>query len=91
MGKAAKVPKTGLMGADRVEKLLALLVLESIQEKPDRQKAVLLSRIGFESQEIGTLLGTSAPVVRQHLYEARKSKEAAKKSSKSAGKRTKRS
>lgn len=75
-------------GMERVEKLLALLVLESISQKPDGQKAVLLSRIGFENPEIGKLLGTSAAVVSQHLYEA-KTKGVKKKASKKAVKRAK--
>lgn len=91
---AAKDKPSGLSGTERVEKLLALLVLESIGKKSDKEKSVLLNRIGFDNQEVGTLIGTSAAVVSQHLYEVRKSKttkKPAKKTAKKAAKRTKKS
>jgi DNA-binding NarL/FixJ family response regulator len=58
---------------DRTERILAILLLESMKGSSQREKAVRLSLAGFTNFEIADLLQTSTAVVAQHLYEARKS------------------
>jgi DNA-binding CsgD family transcriptional regulator len=57
---------------DRAERLLAILLLESMKGASQREKAVRLSLAGFTNVEIADLLQTSAQVVAQHLYASRK-------------------
>jgi DNA-directed RNA polymerase specialized sigma24 family protein len=64
-----------LASADRIEKLLALLLLHSLKGMPQRDKAVQLSMVGFSNVEIADLLQTSAAVISQYLYEVRKKKK----------------
>jgi hypothetical protein len=58
----------------RTERLLALLVLQTMAEASQIDKCVLLNRAGFGNAEIAELLGTNTAVVTQNLYEARKTK-----------------
>ncbi len=60
---------------DRIEKLLAALLLHDMKGAPQREKAVQLSVVGFSNVEIADLLQTSAAVVSQYLYEVRKKKK----------------
>lgn len=64
---------------ERIEKLLALLLLNSLKGASIREKASQLSSAGFSNIEIADLLRTSAQVVTQSLYEARKKKPRKKK------------
>ena len=57
---------------DRAEKLLALLLLQQLKTSPQREKALHLSLAGFTNTEIADLLQTTAGVVAQSLYEARR-------------------
>ena len=57
---------------DRVERLLALLLLQQVKAAPQREKALHLSIAGFTNTEIADLLQTTAGVVAQSLYEARR-------------------
>jgi len=57
---------------DRVEKLLALLLLQQMKAAPQREKALHLSIAGFTNTEIADLLQTTSGVVSQCLYEARR-------------------
>ena len=57
---------------DRLEKLLALLLLQQLKAAPQREKALHLSLAGFTNTEIADLLQTTAGVVAQSLYEARR-------------------
>lgn len=57
---------------DRSERLLAILLVESMKGASQREKAVRLSLAGFSNVEIADLLQTSAQVVAQHLYASRK-------------------
>ena len=57
---------------DRTERLLAILLLESMKGASQRAKAVRLSLAGFSNVEIADLLQTSAQVVAQYLNESRK-------------------
>lgn len=71
--------------ADRVENLLALILVSLNSDKPAREKAHLLSVAGFSNVEIADLLDTSSAVIAQVLYERRRGggKKAAKKNPKS--------
>lgn len=57
---------------ERVERLLALLLLQQMKLAPQRDKALQLSVAGFTNTEIADLLQTNAAVVSQQLYEARR-------------------
>jgi hypothetical protein len=58
----------------RTEKLLARLLLLQLKDAPLTEKALYLSRAGFEASEIVELTGASAASVSQRLYVARKSR-----------------
>jgi len=59
---------------DRTERLLAILLVESMRGTSQRDKAVRLNLAGFSNVEIADLLQTSAQVVAQYLYSSRKGK-----------------
>ncbi len=59
---------------DRVERLLAILLIQNMKGASQQEKAVQLSVAGFSNIEIADLLRTSAQVVAQHIYQARKAK-----------------
>ena len=59
---------------DRIERLLALLVIQSMKGATQADKALQLSLAGFTNVEIGNLLQTTQGVVGQYLYTARKKK-----------------
>lgn len=56
---------------ERVERLLAMILLHDLHDAPQSEKAVALSRAGFTNAEIATLLGTTGGVIAQQLYQAR--------------------
>jgi hypothetical protein len=59
------------MDSERAEKLLAMILLHDMQDAPQAERAVALSRAGFGNPEIAELLGTTAAVVAQQLYSRR--------------------
>ena len=59
--------------SDRVERLLALLLLQQMKASAQREKVLQLSLAGFSNTEIADLLQTTAAVVSQSLYETRRS------------------
>ena len=59
---------------DRVEKLLALLLLQTMKGTNQREKVIQLSIGGFSNIEIANLLGTSTGVVATYMSAARKGK-----------------
>jgi DNA-directed RNA polymerase specialized sigma24 family protein len=61
-----------MQSQDRVEKLLALLLIQGMKAATQREKALQLSVAGFTNTEIADLLQTTALVVGQSLYEARR-------------------
>ena len=67
-------PATETEYLTKSERLLALLLLHFAESGGQRRKAELLRRAGLTNREIADLLGTTAAVVGQVLYEARKSK-----------------
>ncbi len=59
---------------DRVERLLAISLIQNMKGASQQEKAVQLSVAGFSNIEIADLLQTSPQVVAQHLYASRKTK-----------------
>ncbi len=58
----------------RIEKILAMILLHDMKDAPQAEKALALSRAGFTSVEIAMFLGTSNRVINQQLYAKRKAK-----------------
>ena len=66
----------------RIEKLLVLILLSSLTGASISKKALHLNLAGFSNIEIANFLQTSAQVITQSLYEARKKKKKKKTSTK---------
>jgi predicted transcriptional regulator len=64
--------------SSRTEKLLTILVLQSLGNASQAQKIEAISRAGFSNQEVAQLIGTTPAVVSQTLYAARGAKVAKK-------------
>jgi hypothetical protein len=62
------------MKEDRIEKLLAGILLQQMKQASQADKIVTLSSIGFTNVEIADLLRTTAAVVAQTLYAERRTK-----------------
>ena len=60
---------------DRSEKLLALVLLQNMKGATKAEKATQLSIAGFSAVEIADMLDTTAAVISQMLYTARKNKK----------------
>jgi transcriptional regulator len=60
-----------MQSQDRLEKLLALLLLQQLKAAPQHEKALNLSLAGFTNTEIADLLQTTSAVVSQTLYKSR--------------------
>jgi DNA-binding CsgD family transcriptional regulator len=58
--------------SDRVERLLALLLVNDMKGSSQSVKAQQLSVAGFTNTEIADLLQTSAAVIATYLYQARR-------------------
>lgn len=63
---------------DRIERLLATLVIQGMKGATQADKALQLSLAGFTNVEIGDLLQTTQAVIAQNLYAARKKKKKGK-------------
>lgn len=63
---------------DRIERLLAVLVIHGMKGATQADKALQLSLAGFTNVEIGDLLQTTQAVIAQNLYAARKKKKKVK-------------
>lgn len=57
---------------DRLERILALVLLQNMKGASQQDKIVQLSLAGFTNYEIADLLQTTTGVVAQSLYAARK-------------------
>jgi hypothetical protein len=66
----------------RLEKILALLLVQSMKGSSPGEKTFALSVAGFGNNEIADLLGTTPGAVNQSLYERRKGKKKKKATSK---------
>lgn len=60
---------------DRIERLLALLLLQNMRTANTATRAKELSVAGFTNAEIADLLQTNPAVISQSLYAARKKKK----------------
>lgn len=63
---------------ERVERLLALLLVQNMKTANTGAKARELSIAGFTNVEIADILGTTAAAIGQSLYAARKGKKKVK-------------
>jgi predicted transcriptional regulator len=63
---------------ERIERLLALLLIQNMKTANMAAKAKELSIAGFTNVEIADILGTTAAVIAQSLYAARKGTKKAK-------------
>ncbi len=59
---------------DRLERILALLLLHSMKGASQQEKIVQLSLAGFSNLEIANLVQTTSAVVGQSLYATRQQK-----------------
>ncbi len=59
---------------DRVENLLALILVNQLRDKPLRERASILSAAGFSNIEIADLLNTTPATIAQVLHEHRRTK-----------------
>lgn len=57
---------------DRIEKLLSVLVLQSMKDEPVAEKIQVLHSAGIGNADIAALLRTTPHAVSQALYQARK-------------------
>ncbi len=64
---------------ERIEKLLAMILLDSMQDRKQSDKAVALHQAGFSAAEIGKLLGTTGNAISVQLQRAGKPKPKSKK------------
>lgn len=64
---------------ERVERLLALILIHDMKDASQTDKVSVLSRAGFANAEIAALLGTTAAVIAQRLYEMRSARKGSKK------------
>ncbi|HCR71847.1 MAG TPA: hypothetical protein DIW23_10420 [Anaerolineae bacterium] len=71
---------------DRVERLLALILLNQMKGESQRDKAVQLNLAGFSNLEIANILETNSAVIAQVLYEAKKNKVTKKANKKTSAK-----
>jgi DNA-binding CsgD family transcriptional regulator len=62
------------MENNRIEKLLAAILVNQMKGETVAEKAQALTSAGMSASEVAALLGTSAGVIRQLLYERRKKK-----------------
>ena len=59
---------------DRIERLLALILLNQMKGATRQKKVTQLNLAGFSNVEIANMLETTSASVSQALYDARKSK-----------------
>lgn len=62
--------------SNRIERLLALLLVNIMKGAPAGEKVKQLNLAGFTNVEIADLLGITSAVVGQRLYEGRRKKKA---------------
>lgn len=61
---------------ERIEKLLALILLNQLPNKNQKEKALTLNMAGFTNTEIADLLEIkSAQVIANYIYSTKKSKK----------------
>ena len=60
---------------DRVERLLALILINNIKDAKQIEKIRALNLAGFTNVEIAELLGTSPQVIANTLHKSKKNKK----------------
>ncbi len=70
-GKVRALPDAGLK-LTRIEALLAQILLQNLGDAGQQRKALALRASGLSNVEIAQLMGTTADVVAQVLYTARR-------------------
>lgn len=70
----AKVPSEADLNLTRAEGLLAQLLMHSMGSSGQQKKALALRAAGFSNVEIAQVMATTAPVVAQVLYQARRNR-----------------
>ena len=60
------------LAEDRTQRLLAILLLQTMKGATQKEKALQLNLAGFSNVEIADLLQTSPQVISQRLFEARR-------------------
>jgi DNA-directed RNA polymerase specialized sigma24 family protein len=80
-GSAKRLPRS-VADPDlpRTEALLAQILLHSMGSSGQQKKALALRAAGFSNREIARLMGTTAAVVAQVLYAARRGGKSLRKS-----------
>jgi hypothetical protein len=68
----AEAPSDDNLKLTRTEALLAQLLLQSMGSSGQQKKALALRAAAFSNVEIAQLMGTTAAVVAQVLYQARR-------------------
>jgi len=56
---------------NKIERLLAMMLLQDLKEVSQTKKAEILNTVGFSNPEIADLLGTTPGVIAQQLYAGR--------------------
>ncbi len=64
---------------DRTQRLLAIMLLQTMKGASQKEKAVQLSLAGFSNVEIADLLQTSSQVIAQQLYKSQRKRPRRKK------------
>lgn len=64
--------------SERIERLLALLLLQAMKENSPKEKAIKLNIAGFSNIEIAELLDTSPSNVALLIHRAKKSSKSKK-------------
>ncbi|MGO9589796.1 MAG: hypothetical protein ACLQMT_01250 [Candidatus Acidiferrales bacterium] len=59
---------------DRVERLLALILIQNMKGATQQEKVAQLNAAQFSNLEIANILGIKAQVVAQQVYASKKSK-----------------
>lgn len=60
---------------ERIEMLLALILLNQMSTKSQKEKAIVLNQAGFSNTEIADLLEIKTPqVIANYLYTSKKSR-----------------
>lgn len=63
-------------GLERIQNLLAMILVHDMKDAPQADKASSLSKAGLANAEIAALLGTTPGAIAQQLYALRSSKRA---------------
>jgi len=57
---------------DRIETLLALILIQNMKDSKQEEKTKTLNKAGFSNVEIAELLNTQPQVIANYLYKSKK-------------------